>query len=104
MIKEAGYGARKDEVKLVLTGTIVEENGTLLFALRGKDMEQQFLLASEIEKAVPTPASLKALGEAKGLVGKPVEIEGWWRAKPADEKDALPTILLRRVVPEPARY
>jgi hypothetical protein len=98
-ISDAGYAARKDDVRLTLTGTLVKEGDRLL--LRVEDVKpgpQEFLLLpgkSKDEKEAS--AFAEAFQEASEKVGKTVELEGVW--KPADKKDktALPTLTLRRV-------
>jgi hypothetical protein len=99
-ISEAGYEARKNEVRLTLTGKITQEDDRLLLILDDvKPGPQKFLLAqgeSKNEKEAQTLA--EAFRKIEGLVGQTVELEGVWQP-PTDrkEKSALSRLFVRRV-------
>jgi len=99
-IADAGYAARRDEIKLTLTGMLLREGERLLFTMSDvKPGPQTFIIvavASKVEK--DEKAIEEAFKEAGDRVGETVEIEGYWR--PADtkkDKNALPTLALIRV-------
>ena len=93
-IADAGYAARKEDTLLTLTGTIAKEVDQLIFTVSnvGSSPVKLQLFARKTKDEAETSRSEAALKSAGELVGKPVEVEGWWR--PADKKvrESLPTL------------
>lgn len=104
-IEDAGYGARKEDVRLNLTGKITKVGDRLLLTVDDvKPKSQAFVLVEgKSKKEKETKALAGAFKEAGDLVDKQVEIEGEWKP-PLDKKDkaALPTLtVIRIVIPKP---
>lgn len=70
-IGEAGYQARRDDILLTLTGTLVRENGVYLLQM------------SDVK---PGPQLFSVQGDSvswEALVGTPVEVEGFYGTQKA---------------------
>jgi hypothetical protein len=86
-IDEGGYKARREEIRLTMTGTLSRENDVYLFTLG--DMTTQ------------PPLVFKVLGDSvllEPLVGKSVKIEGAWKA--IKKGESYPTLQLLKISPE----
>ena len=101
-IAEAGYQARKDDVRLALTGTITKEGDDLLFTMGDvKPGPRVFRLAEAVSKNTEEQAALTAAFRGAGQsVGRPVQIDAYWQS-PA-EKEGKATLLVRQVRPAPS--
>jgi hypothetical protein len=99
-IADAGYAARKDDIRLTLTGKVTKEGDRLY--LSAEDLRpnpEKFLL---VQGAAKNPSDIKAridaFTEVSGLVGQASEVEGLW--KPADtrqDRGPQPTLTVIRV-------
>ncbi len=99
-IADAGYEARKDDVRLTLRGKLDKDGDRLILTL--DDVQpgpQKFVVTQgESKKEKEAKDFADAYAQAQGLVGKAVEIEGYW--KPADKKkvkEALPGLTVTRI-------
>jgi hypothetical protein len=104
-IDDAGYQARRTDVRLTLTGKITQEGDRLLLVLDDvKPGTQKFVLVKGESKKDDVRQKLAdAFKEAGDLADKQVELEVEWKA-PTDKKDkaALPTLAVIRVlIPKP---
>ena len=98
-IADAGYEARKDEVKLTMTGKLEKEGETLRFTMDDVGaVPQKFIVrrgTSKREKEAQDFAA--AYSKAQDLAGKTVEMEAYWQ--PADkrkDRNALPSLVVIR--------
>lgn len=99
-IADAGYAARKDDIRLALIGKATKEGDKILFALEdaGQDAPKFMLLKGESKNEKEAKAWKEAYEKASAKAGELIAIEAFW--KPADvkkDKDALPTLALIRV-------
>jgi hypothetical protein len=104
-IEDAGYGARKEDVRLTLTGKINKVDDRLLLTVDDMKPESQtfVLVEGKSKKEKEMKALSDAFKETGIRVDQTVEIEGVWKA-PSDKKDkaALPTLTVMRVItPKP---
>jgi hypothetical protein len=76
-IDDAGYKARREEIRLTLTGTLTKENDSYIFTLDdvASTKAQPFILSGD-----------NALLEQ--FVGKSVRVEGAWKPAPKGESRA----------------
>ena len=99
-IADAGYAARKEDVRITLTGTVSKEG------------ERLFLTADDLKPAPPRFELIQAKGRTEkeaaawseafkavsAGAGTTVELEGYWTpANTKKNKDALPTLSVTRV-------
>ena len=100
-VEAAGYGARKNEVIMTLTGKLAREGDRLILTVDDvKPGPQKFVIVKGTSKDSKQNHSFgHAYDEAGKHAGRAVEVDGWWKP-PADKKDknALPTLAVTRVV------
>ena len=99
-IADAGYQARKDDIRLILIGKLTKEADRLVFTMDDvKPGPLRFEVIRGTSKDEKESKSLAtAYEEASNRAGQKVEIEGYW--KPADtkkDKTALPTLAVTHV-------
>lgn len=99
-IADAGYEARKDDIKLTVTGKLDRDGDRLALTLDDvKPATQKFVVTKgDSRKEKEAREFTDAYAQAETLAGKRVEIEGYWR--PADrkkDKDALPSLAVTRI-------
>ena len=98
-IADAGYAARKDDVRVTLTGTVSKGGDRLLVTvddLKAGSVKFELVLAKgrNEKEASAWSDAFKAVGES---AGKPIELEGFWTpANLKKNKDALPTLSVIR--------
>jgi hypothetical protein len=105
-VSDAGYGPRREDVRLTLTGKITEEGNRLLLTVDDvKPGPQVFLLAQGKSKDAKEKGQMeKAFKDARSLVGEVVEMEGVWKPPVnKSEKDTPATLFLRRAIKAPER-
>ena len=100
-VEAAGYGARKNEVAITLTGKLTREGEWLLLTVDDvRPGPQRFVIVKGTSRdSKQNHAFGHAYDEAGKHAGRSVEVDGWWRP-PADKKDkaALSTLAVTRVV------
>lgn len=99
-IADAGYEARKDEVRLTLTGKLDKEGDRLLLTLDDvKPEPQKFVIVKgESKKEKETKDFADAYTQAEAFAGKTVQVEGLWKpANTKQDKNALPTLTLTHI-------
>lgn len=94
-IADAGYAARKEDIRLTLTGKITKEGEKLFFTLEDVNPDpKKFLLKQSTSKDdKEAKAWADAFEEVSRRVGETFELEGFWR--PVDTKkgkEALSTL------------
>ena len=98
-ISDAGYEARKDSVRLTLTGKITKEGDKLFLTLEDvKPNPVKFVLLAGTSKKEEEAKKLAVAFQMAGEhLDQTLELEGTW--KPADKKDkaALPSLMVLRV-------
>ncbi len=101
-IRDAGYQARKDDVRLTLTGQVAKQGDQLLFLLNDvKPGPQAFLLAPDTPKDPRERAAFTAAyNDMIRRVGQTVGLEALW--KPAADKGGRATLLVRQIRPAPS--
>jgi len=100
-ISDAGYSARKDEVRLTLTGKILKEGDKLFLLLDDiKSGPLKFLLLKGSSKKEQEAKALTEAFQAAGEQGDmTVELEGLWRPADKRDKSALPMLTVLKVGP-----
>ena len=100
-IEGAGYQARKNDVRLSLTGTVTKEGDELLLSVADvKPGPQVFRLAAAVSKDAKEQATVTdAFGNVGQSVGRSVLLEGYWL--PPANKGGRATLLVRTVGPTP---
>lgn len=98
-IGDAGYGARKDDTRLTLTGKLTKDGDRLLLTLDDvKPGPQSFVVVRGTSKDAKEAQALDtAWSEAQKLAGQMVELEGRW--KPGEKKGAPQSLAAIRVTP-----
>lgn len=101
-IADAGYAARKDDIRLTLTGKVTKEGDKLFLTVDDvKPGPQKFLLLQGMNKNEKQAKDRSDAYQAvSSKAGEIVELEGLW--KPADtkkDKQALPSLSIIRVIP-----
>lgn len=101
-IGDAGYAARKDDIRLTVTGKITKEGDKLLFSMEDvKPGPQKLLLVQGKNKnEKEAKAWADAFMETSNKIGETVELEGFW--KPGDtkkDKEALASLSVIRISP-----
>lgn len=96
-IKDTGYAARENEIKLTLTGALSEKDGIPMLAVSGTKTPVAVALTADEKQKDAFAAVTERL--KSGETG-PVEVEGFWR-KPDKKapKDAPLTLRVTRVTP-----
>ena len=101
-IADAGYGARKEDIRIVLTGKVIRENDQLFFLAEDlKPASQKFSLLKGVSKN-EKEAKLwsEAFEKAGSSLGETVEIEGYWKAADTKkDKSAKASLSLIRIKP-----
>ena len=100
-IAGAGYQARKDDLRLTLTGKVTKEGDTYLLTVADvKPGPQVFVLNPATSKDAKEHASFSgAFGALAQRVGQATEVEGFW-SPPGKEGDK-PRLLVRQVSSAP---
>ena len=76
-IEDGGYGARRDDIRLTLTGVLSKEGESFVLTLGDvKPGPQAFLLSGEVALLEP-------------LTGKPVQLDGLWKPGKKGERAQL---------------
>jgi hypothetical protein len=98
-IGDAGYQARKDDVRLTLTGKLSREGDAYLLTLDDvKPGPQVFVVQSATSKNEKEKADFaSAFGRLGDMTGQTVELEAFW--KPPAKKGEKAILLVRRVGP-----
>ncbi len=95
-IADAGYGARKEEVRLTVVGTVERDGDRLVLTLPEMKPPIRLLLsATGLKDKAAAATATEAIKLLEQNVGKLVEVEGMWI--PAD-KGAGP-LALQRLAP-----
>jgi hypothetical protein len=99
-IADAGYAARKDDVRITLTGLISKDGENLL--LTAEDLKPgppKFeLIQAKGRNEKEASAWAEAFKVAGASIGKMVELDGYWTpANVKKNKDALPNLAVIRV-------
>jgi hypothetical protein len=102
-IADAGYAARKEDVRLTLSGSLSKEGDKLILTLAdvGSAPVKLAVVEGKGKDAVETKQATDAFKSANDLAGQPVEIEGWWRAP--KQKGGTAELAVTRVTPAKAR-
>ena len=101
-IADAGYAARKDEIRLTLTGKLSQNGDRVLLLLEDvKPGPQTLLLVSGTSKDdKESKAMAEAWKQTTAKIGEVVEVEGYWKAGDTKkDKGALSTLTLTRLSP-----
>lgn len=98
-IADAGYAARKEDIRLTLIGKVIKEGDKLLFMVEDiKPDTLKFLIKQGISKnEKEVKARAEAFEKVGAKVGETIELEAFWN--PADtkrDKEALPTLSVIR--------
>lgn len=105
-IGDAGYAARKDDIRLTLTGKVVKEGSKLVLVVEDvKPAPQRLeLLPPPAKNAKAANSWKEALKTIDDAAGRSMEVEGYWTpANTKKDKDALPSLaVLRTVATKPA--
>jgi hypothetical protein len=96
-IGDAGYQARKDDVRLTLMGKLSREGDDYLLTLDDvKPGPQVFVVQAATPKNEKERADFAtAFGRLGKLTGQEVELEAFW--KPSSKKGEKASLLVRRV-------
>jgi hypothetical protein len=81
-IADAGYQARRDDIRLTVTGMVTKEGDKLLLTVDDVKPEAQTLALSAASSKDRAEAERFAseLRSAADKLGKRVEVVGWWKA------------------------
>ena len=98
-IGDAGYQARRDDVRFTMTGMLSKEGDTLLLTVSDvKPGPQVFALAPATSKDAKEQAAFTAAyDDLAKRVGQSVTLEAFW--KPPAKKEAKAVLLVRKVEP-----
>lgn len=81
-IEEGGYGARREDIRLMLIGTLSKEGESFVLTLGDvKPGPQVFLVSGEVALLEP-------------LTGKPVQFDGFWKPGKKGERAQLRVVKL----------
>lgn len=99
-IADAGYQARRDDIRLTLSGKVTRDGDRFLLAIEDVKPPVSLALSSDGAKGNEAKKSAeRAKAEAEKMVGQTVVLEGYW--KPADRKKVegtAATLVLVRVI------
>lgn len=89
-IKEAGYQARPDDVRLTVAGKVTRSGERLLLTVDVTPGPQVFVLVpAPVKNSKEQAAFTAAYRSLDGLVGQSVELEGGWRPPGGDGRAFL---------------
>jgi hypothetical protein len=104
-IADAGYAARKEDIRLTLTGSLAKEGDQLVFTMTdvGSTPVKFTVTEGRAKDANEAKQMMEAYKAAENLAGQAVELEGWWRPAKQKAPGSMAELAVVRVSPLPAR-
>lgn len=99
-IADAGYAARKEDIRLTLTGQLAKEGERLILTMSdvGAAPVKFAVVEGKGKDAAETKQMAEALDATTKLAGQTVEVEGWWRPVKQKTAGALVELAVVRVI------